>query len=194
MVGGGLNIGGVSLPDRARSHSHFFSRPQGILLMVLTDKQRQFVDAKARGASNKEAAEAAGCKASTASAAGSRWANDPKISSAILARRSELSVKPEKSRKPKAGAGDQAPEQDEAGGEYLDCLPTTEDPLAWLLALMNEPRAKIFDRRNAAQTAVPYVHGKKGDAGKKEIKADAAKEAGKGKYAAGKPPLTVVKR
>lgn len=162
--------------------------------MVLTDKQRQFVDAKARGASNKEAAEAAGCKASTASAAGSRWANDPKICSAILARRSELSVKPEKQRKQKPSADDQSPEQDEAGGEYLDCLPTTEDPLAWLLALMNEPRAKIFDRRNAAQTAVPYVHGKKGEAGKKEIKADAAKEAGKGKYAAGKPPLTVVRR
>ncbi|MEA3168976.1 MAG: phage terminase small subunit, partial [Pseudomonas sp.] len=105
-----------------------------------------------------------------------------------------LSVKPEKQRKQKPSADDQAPEQDEAGGEYLDCLPNTEDPLAWLLALMNEPRAKIFDRRNAAQTAVPYVHGKKGDAGKKEERAQAAKEAGKGKYSAGKPPLTVVKR
>lgn len=68
--------------------------------MVLTDKQRQFVDAKARGASNKEAAEAAGSKPSTAAAAGSRWANDPKIASAILARRAELSVNPE----PKSGA------------------------------------------------------------------------------------------
>jgi len=162
--------------------------------MVLTDKQRQFVDAKARGASNKEAAEAAGCKASTASAAGSRWANDPKIASAILARRAELSVNPEKSRKRREQPSDQAPETEEAGGEFLDCLPTTEDPLVWLLALMNEPRAKVFDRRNAAQTAVPYVHGKKGDAGKKELKEQAAKEAGKGKYAAGKPPLTVVRK
>jgi len=162
--------------------------------MVLTDKQRQFVDAKARGASNKEAAEAAGCKPSTASAAGSRWANDPKISSAILARRAELSVNPEKTRKRREPKADAPAEQDESGGEFLDCLPNTEDPLVWLLALMNEPRAKVFDRRNAAQTAVPYLHGKKGEAGKKELKADAAKEAGKGKYAAGKPPLTVVKR
>ncbi|MRE70618.1 terminase small subunit, partial [Escherichia coli] len=60
-----------------------------------TDKQRQFVDAKARGASNKEAAEAAGSKPSTAAAAGSRWATDPKIAAAILARRAELSVNPE---------------------------------------------------------------------------------------------------
>ena len=75
--------------------------------MVLTDKQRQFVDAKARGASNKEAAEAAGSKPSTAAAAGSRWANDPKIASAILARRAELSVNPEpKKRRGKAKADD----------------------------------------------------------------------------------------
>ncbi|WP_122581105.1 terminase small subunit [Pseudomonas viridiflava] len=161
--------------------------------MVLTDKQRQFVDAKARGASNKEAAEAAGCKASTAAAAGSRWANDPKISSAILARRAELSVNPEKSRKKRESTADAAPEADEAGGEFLECLPTTDDPLVWLLALMNEPRAKVFDRRNAAQTAVPYVHGKRGEAGKKEQKAEASKEASKGRFSAGKPPLSVVK-
>ncbi|SEU02988.1 terminase small subunit [Pseudomonas graminis] len=162
--------------------------------MVLTDKQQQFVDAKARGASNKEAAEAAGCKPSTASAAGSRWANDPKITAAILAKRQELSVNPERKRKQRAETDDQHPEAEEGGGEYLDCLPDTEDPLVWLLALMNEPKAKVFDRRNAAQTAVPYVHGKKGEAGKKEQKADAAKEAGKGRYSAGKPPLSVVPR
>ena len=165
--------------------------------MVLTDKQRRFVDAKARGASNKEAAEAAGSKASTAAAAGSRWANDPKIAAAVLARRAELSVNPEpkgRGRKPKSeeASGDQV-EANESDGEFLSCLPSTQDPLEWLLALMNEPRAKVFDRRNAAQTAVPYVHGKKAEAGKKEQKAEAAKEAGKGKYSQSKPPLTVVK-
>ncbi|WP_338797844.1 terminase small subunit [Pseudomonas monteilii] len=165
--------------------------------MVLTDKQRQFVDAKARGASNKEAAEAAGSKASTAAAAGSRWANDPKIAAAILARKAELSVNPEpkkRSRKPKAEEANGEPvEVNEADGEFLSCLPSTQDPLEWLLALMNEPRAKVFDRRNAAQTAVPYIHGKKAEAGKKEQKAEAAKVAGRGRYSQSKPPLTVVK-
>ncbi|WP_010216633.1 terminase small subunit [Pseudomonas syringae group genomosp. 3] len=162
--------------------------------MVLTDKQQRFVDAKARGASNKEAAEAAGCKASTASAAGSRWANDPKIKAAILAKAQAGDVNPDRNQQhPSDVAGEQS-EGPEQGGEYLDCLPDTEDPLVWLLALMNEPRAKIFDRRNAAQTAVPYVHGKKGEAGKKEQKATAAKEASKGRYAAGRPPLSVVGR
>lgn len=165
--------------------------------MVLTDKQRQFVDAKARGASNKEAAEAAGSKASTAAAAGSRWANDPKIAAAILARKAELSVNPElkkRTRKPKAEDTSGEPvEVNEADGEFLSCLPSTQDPLEWLLALMNEPRAKVFDRRNAAQTAVPYIHGKKAEAGKKELKAEAAKAAGRGRYSQSKPPLTVVK-
>ncbi|MEE5042914.1 terminase small subunit [Pseudomonas alliivorans] len=162
--------------------------------MVLTDKQQRFVDAKARGASNKEAAEAAGCKASTASAAGSRWANDPKIKAAILARAHGADVNPDLDKPSRSSADGEEGEGPEPGGEYLDCLPDTEDPLVWLLALMNEPRAKIFDRRNAAQTAVPYVHGKRGEAGKKEQKAEAAKEASRGKFSAGKPPLSVVQR
>lgn len=166
--------------------------------MALTDKQRRFVDAKARGASNKEAAEAAGCVASSAAAAGSRWAKDPKIIAAIEALKAELNVKGKarsaKSSKPPPDDVDELPEGDESDGEFLTCLPNTEDPLEWLLALMNEPRAKVFDRRNAAQTAMPYVHGKKGDQGKKEAKQDAAKEAGKGRFSQGKPPLSVVKR
>lgn len=166
--------------------------------MALTDKQRQFVDAKARGASNKEAAEAAGCVGSSAAASGSRWGKDPKIVAAIEARRAELNVKANarsvKSSKPPRDDIDDLPEDEESDGEFLTCLPDTQDPLEWLLALMNEPRAKVFDRRNAAQTAMPYVHGKKGDQGKKEAKEDAAKEVGKGKYSQGKPPLSVVRK
>ncbi|WP_374956783.1 terminase small subunit [Pseudomonas aeruginosa] len=47
--------------------------------MALTDKQRRFVDAKARGASNKEAAEAAGYAPSSAAVAGSRLAKHPDV-------------------------------------------------------------------------------------------------------------------
>lgn len=164
--------------------------------MALTDKKRRFVNARANGASNKEAAIAAGCAPASASAAGSRMAKDPEIAAAL----GKLKIAPVvKSRAASAervertdGADDQggAPE---SNGEYLQCLPVTDDPLVWLLALMNEPTAKVFDRRNAAQTAVPYMHGKKGEAGKKEQKADAAKEVSKGKYGQGKPPLSVVK-
>lgn len=158
--------------------------------MALTGKQRQFVDAKARGASNKDAAIAAGYAASSAAAAGSRLAKNPEVIAALemLKRRPDV--------KAKQGKPTDEPDQvgEDGSGEFLDCLPETEDPLDWLLALMNEPRAKVFDRRNAAQTAVPYVHGKKGEMGKKEQKTEAAKTAGRGKFAAGKPPLRVVKK
>ncbi|KRW62346.1 terminase small subunit [Pseudomonas sp. TTU2014-080ASC] len=157
--------------------------------MALTDKQRRFVDAKAQGASNREAAEAAGYAASSAAVAGSRLAKNPEVIAELEMLMSRRNVN---AKTPQLTLGD-----DDGGidgdGEFLDCLPVTEDPLEWLIALMNEPRAKVFDRRNAAQTVVPYVHGKKGEVGKKELKAEAAKAASKGKFSAGKPPLSVVK-
>lgn len=156
--------------------------------MALTDKMRRFVDAKARGASNREAAEAAGYAASSAAQAGARLAKNPEVIAALAKLQLQESVKAP--RAPSPDSPDSTAQGD--GGEFLDCLPDTDDPLVWLIALMNEPRAKVFDRRNAAQTAVPYVHGKKGETGKKEQKAEAAKAAGKGKFSAGKPPLTVV--
>jgi phage terminase small subunit len=161
--------------------------------MALTDKKRRFVNARAEGASNKEAAIAAGCAPASASAAGSRMAKDPEIVAALGMLNQGAAVKPQRRVKEQPDAAVSAPGDSEDNGEYLHCLPITDDPLAWLLALMNEPSAKVFDRRNAAQTAVPYVHGKKGEAGKKEQKADAAKQVSKGKYGQGKPPLTVVK-
>lgn len=48
--------------------------------MALTDKQRRFVDAKARGASNKAAAEAAGYAPSSSAAAGADLPSTPKSS------------------------------------------------------------------------------------------------------------------
>lgn len=163
--------------------------------MALTDKQRRFVDAKARGATNKEAAEAAGYAAATASAAGSRLAKNPQIVEALekRARVKARSKRAEPEPDPEI-EGEQGCAGDEGGsGEQLSNLPFSTDPLVWLLALMNEPKAKVFDRRNAAQAALPYIHGKKADQGKKDQQALAAKEVGKGRFGQGKPPLSVVK-
>lgn len=161
--------------------------------MALTDKQRRFVDAKARGASNKEAAMAADCAASTASAAGSRWAKNPEIQAAIAALQKSFDVKSKGGGK-KAKATHEIPaeadlEQDDNPGS---ALPFTNDPLVWLLALMNESEAELQDRRLAAQAALPYVHGKKADQGKKEQKAEAAKEAVKGRFGTRPAPKLVV--
>lgn len=136
--------------------------------MALTDKKRRFVDSKAAGASNREAAEAAGYAASSASAAGSRLAKDPDVVAALEKLKARRDVKPE------AACDDPAAD----GDEGLTSLPITDDPLVWLLALMNEQKAKIFDRRNAAQTALPYFHGKKSGMGKKDQRQEDAEKVG----------------
>ena len=139
--------------------------------MALTSKKRRFVESKAAGASNREAAEAAGYAAGSASAAGSRLAKDPEIVAALEKLKGARIVKPESDAAPyESGPSDES-------GEQVD-LPCTDDPLVWLLALMNSPDAKIFDRRNAAQTALPYFHGKKSGMGKKEQKLEDAAKVG----------------
>lgn len=154
--------------------------------MALTKKQRRFVDAKVVGASNKQAAEAAGYAAASASAAGSRLAKHPEVVAALQMLKEGDDVN--------RGLDQQiVGSEGVASGEFIGSLPQTNDPLVWLLALMNEPQAKIFDRRSAAQKAVDYFHGKKAEAGKKDAKDAAAKEVSRGKFAAGAPPLKIVK-
>lgn len=140
--------------------------------MALTNKKRRFVESKASGASNREAAEAAGYAAASASAAGSRLAKDPDVVAALE------KLKAAKNVKGSPPAKDPGSEPSDGDGEDLAELPNTDDPLEWLLALMNEPNAKMFDRRNAAQSALPYFHGKKSGMGKKEQKLEDAAKVG----------------
>lgn len=156
--------------------------------MALTTKKRRFAESKVGGATNKEAAIAAGYAASSASAAGSRLIKDPDVIECIEKLNAQLAVKSAAAESAGQAEDCQGPEQSESGGEYLDSIPYTEDPLTWLLALMNEPQAKVFDRRNAAQKAVDFIHSKKSDAGKKAAKNEAAKQVAGGKFAAAKAP------
>lgn len=72
-------------------------------------------------------------------------------------------------------------------GEALDPRPTLE-----LIALGHmEVGAQQY---KALVALLPYVHVKKGDGGKKDEKADRAKQAAGGKYAAAGPPLKLVRR
>ncbi len=158
--------------------------------MALTTKQRRFAEAKAAGASNREAAEAAGYAAPSASAAGSRLAKHPDVEALVEMLKVSALVNADIGDK---AAGESGGELPDGGGEFLDTLPQTDDPLVWLVALMNEPRAKIFDRRNAAQKAVDYYHSKKGDSGKKGEKQAAAQKASGGRFGAAPPPLHAVK-
>lgn len=67
-------------------------------------------------------------------------------------------------------------------------LPATEDPKTFLAAVMNHPGVDGKLRIEAAKTLMPFVHSKLAEQGKKAERANAAKEAGAGRFAAAQPP------
>lgn len=67
-------------------------------------------------------------------------------------------------------------------------------PLDYMLKIMRDPNTDEATRNRMAIAAAPFVHPRAGEAkGKKEEKADRAKAASSGKFAAGRAPLSVVK-
>ena len=79
-----------------------------------------------------------------------------------------------------------------SGPVLLPDLPATNDPLVFLLALVNEPTADMRLRLNAAVALMPYVHPKAGETGKKDEKRKAAKKASAGKFAPSHAPVRLV--
>lgn len=74
-------------------------------------------------------------------------------------------------------------------------MPATKDPLVFLLSVMNDTASDARLRIVAATAALPYVHERAGNVqcGKKSKQAEAAKAAGKGRFAAPAPPkLTAI--
>lgn len=67
-------------------------------------------------------------------------------------------------------------------------LPQTDDPKEFLTAVMNHPGVDGKLRIDAARTLLPFTHAKLAEQGKKVERANAAKEAGAGKFAAAQPP------
>jgi len=156
--------------------------------MALTDKKRRFADALLSGASNREAAIAAGYSEKTASQAGSKLAKDPDVIAAIgrhLRDRQAEGTEVKPRRKVKA-----SPPDDSAVGD-LD-LGDFDDPLDFLKAVMNEQSAEPKLRVDAAKALLPYKHGKVADQGKKEQKAAEADQVSKGQFRSRPPPKLVV--
>jgi hypothetical protein len=52
---------------------------------------------------------------------------------------------------------------------------TYDDPLQFLMAVMNNTGEDIDVRKDAAKAMLPYIHPKKGETGKKDAKNAAAK-------------------
>ena len=74
----------------------------------------------------------------------------------------------------------------------LPDMPATSDPLEYLQQVMSDPANDARLCIGSAVALLPYVHAKVGETGKNDGKRDAAKKAGVGRYASGKPPVRLV--
>lgn len=85
---------------------------------------------------------------------------------------------------------------DEVKGDQKGEAGEAMDPLTYMLKVMNDPSEDKEMRARMATAAAPYCHPRKGEGaagGKKQEKDDAAKRAGSGRLAPGRPPISVVK-
>ena len=145
--------------------------------MALTGKKRLFAEALLAGKSNKEAALAAGYSAASASAAGSRLAKDKDVV-AHQQRKAAAAKKPKEA----------APTPEAQPGSFdLSQALTHRDPRAFLLAAMNDAELEPKLRIDAAKALMPFEFAKKGEGGKKEQQADAAKKVAS-RFAPAAPP------
>lgn len=135
--------------------------------MALTDKKRRFAEALKSGASNRDAAIAAGYSEKTAAQAGSRLAKDPDVLAHIGRKEALIEAK----------------QQANDAGKPFDIGSLSKmysDPADFLRAVMNDVSEDVKLRVDAAKVLMPYVHAKPGEKGKKaERQERAEKVAGK---------------
>ncbi|BFM93102.1 terminase small subunit [Acinetobacter baumannii] len=147
--------------------------------MALTEKMEKFALAIVDGKTNKEAAISAGYAEKTASQQGSKLSKDPEIIVYIEKLKAQKEGRSLTSDQPKV-----KPENEpENSGE--DETPVDEfqfegdDPLDFLIKVMNFNGNKLPLRMQAAIAALPYKHGKVAEKGKKQTKEEEAKQATK---------------
>lgn len=163
--------------------------------MALTAKSKAFAQAVVDGMSNKDAAISAGYSEKTAMQQGSKLAKLPEVIAYIAKLKADkkLTSTDEKltSSKPKPTASVQVvkvekiesgPEQ--AHGQFVGrdeiAIGSIEDPLEYLKSVWMDKGQDEELRVACAKAALPYVHGKVADKGKKETKTDEAKAAARG--------------
>ena len=153
--------------------------------MALTAKGKAFAQAVADGMSNKDAAISAGYSEKTAAQQGSKLAKLPEVIAYI---EKLTSAKKLTSTKPKQNANVQVVkvEKMESGPEQVHgqfvgrdeiAISSHEDPLEYLKSVWMDKGQDEELRVACAKAALPYVHGKVADKGKKETKTDEAKAA-----------------
>lgn len=147
--------------------------------MPLTRKKKAFADAKIAGKANKDAALAAGYSAATASQAGSRLVKDDDVVLYMQA----VAAK---------AAADEARENGEPHPDAFE-IGFFQDPRDFLKAVMNMNEVELRIRVDTAKALMPFEHTKKGEGGKKDATAHAAKQAASKFAPTAAPHLKVAK-
>jgi phage terminase small subunit len=167
--------------------------------MALTPRKRAFIEAVRGGASNKDAAIAAGCPEKTASAAGSRLAKDPdviaelhKLNALGGGVKSVKAVKAVKAVPDPEAPAEETVEPESPGFDLAQAL-GHRDPKDFLLAVMNDLGTEPKLRVDAAKALMPFVHQRRGEGGKKEQAKEKAAQVAAGRFGTRKGPLQSVK-
>ncbi|MFH4054519.1 terminase small subunit [Acinetobacter baumannii] len=152
--------------------------------MALTEKMEKFALAIVDGKTNKEAAISAGYAEKTASAAGARLAKDPEIIVYIEMLKAKKEGRSLTSDRPNVKPENKPENSGENENPIEEFQFEGDDPLDFLIKVMNFNGNKLPLRMQAAIAALPYKHGKVAEKGKKETKAETAREGSKsGKFA-----------
>ncbi len=161
---------------------------------MLTAQKRKFAVALMSGMSQKDAAIKAGYSEKSARSKGSQLAKDPEVIAFIERKKKEnvevddVSAYRRNVYTPAVNTPEKipVPESPPTVGNY-------DDPLKFLMAVMNDAGEEIDVRKDAAKAMLPYIHPKKGETGKKDARNAAAKvAAGASKFGAMTPPKLVV--
>ena len=145
--------------------------------MALTEQKRRYAAARLSGLGKKAAAIEAGCPEKTAAQAASRYEKDLDVQAAMGRTLKAQEARVEVST---AGCDPYIPGQ-------------SDDPLEFMRQVMNDLEAEPRLRLDAAKSLAAFTVAKPGEKGKKEEKADAAKQAGRGRFASAPAPLRAVK-
>ncbi|MCJ8782331.1 terminase small subunit [Acinetobacter baumannii] len=152
--------------------------------MALTEKMEKFALAIVDGKTNKEAAISAGYAEKTASAAGARLAKDPEIIVYIEMLKAQKEGRSLTSDQPKVKPKDIPENSGEDENPIEEFQFEGDDPLEFLTKVMSFNGNKLNIRMQAAMALMPYKHGKVAEKGKKQTKAETAREGSKsGKFA-----------
>lgn len=147
--------------------------------MALTPKMRKFAEAVAEGNSNKESAISAGYSPETASQQGSKLSKNPEIIEYIEKLKSGQKVKVEK-----PTVVERIQQAERTSSEFIGrdeiAIGSKDDPLEYLKSVWTDECEEQELRLAAARAALPYIHGKVSEKGKKETRADEARNIAQG--------------